>query len=34
MRAISYAILRRGNEVLLRLRSGTGFMDGFWSISA
>lgn len=34
MRAISYAILRRGNEVLLQLRSRTGFVDGFWSNSA
>ena len=34
MRAISYAILRRADEVLLQLRSGTGFMDGFWSMAA
>ncbi|MGH3651635.1 NUDIX domain-containing protein [Glutamicibacter sp.] len=34
MKAISYAILRRGNDVLLQLRSGTGYMDGFWSTAA
>lgn len=34
MPAISYAILRRADEVLLQLRSGTGYMDGFWSTAA
>ncbi|UYQ76244.1 NUDIX domain-containing protein [Glutamicibacter sp. JL.03c] len=34
MTAISYVVLRRGEEVLLQLRRGTGFMDGCWSIAA
>ncbi|MBF6673388.1 NUDIX domain-containing protein [Glutamicibacter sp. FBE19] len=34
MTAISYVVLRRGNEVLLQLRQSTGFMDGCWGIAA
>lgn len=30
----SYVILRRGGEVLLQLRSGTGYMDGWWGCAA
>jgi len=34
MTAISYVVLRLGNEVLLQLRQGTGFMDGYWGTAA
>ncbi|MBM7791101.1 NUDIX hydrolase [Tenggerimyces flavus] len=30
----SYLILRRGEEVLLSLRGGTGWRDGYWSLPA
>lgn len=30
----AYVLLRRGDEVLLQLRSGTGFRDGFWASGA
>lgn len=29
-----YVYLRRGNEVLLQLRQGTGYMDGMWAAGA
>jgi len=32
--AASYVILRRGNEVLLQRRHGTGYMDGWWATMA
>ena len=32
--AASYVVLRRGDEVLLQLRRGTGYMDGFWATIA
>ena len=32
--AASYVVLRRGDEVLLQLRRGTGYMDGFWATMA
>lgn len=30
----AYVALRRGDEVLLLLRAGTGYMDGYWAIPA
>jgi len=30
----AYVILRRGDEVLLQLRRGTGYMDGYWATAA
>ncbi|HEY3001403.1 MAG TPA: NUDIX domain-containing protein [Kribbellaceae bacterium] len=30
----SYVVLRRGEQVLMLLRSGTGFMDGYWAVPA
>jgi 8-oxo-dGTP diphosphatase len=30
----AYVILRRGAEVLLQLRSGTGYRDGYWACAA
>lgn len=30
----AYVFLRRGSEVLLQLREGTGFMDGHWAAAA
>ncbi len=30
----AYVLLRRGGEVLLQLREGTGFMDGHWAAAA
>lgn len=30
----AYVLLREGNEVLLQLRSGTGYMDGHWACAA
>lgn len=27
----AYIVLRRGGEVLLQLRQGTGYMDGYWA---
>jgi 8-oxo-dGTP pyrophosphatase MutT (NUDIX family) len=30
----SYLFLRRGEDVLLQLREGTGFMDGHWAAAA
>jgi 8-oxo-dGTP diphosphatase len=30
----AYVALRRGDEVLLLLRAGTGYMDGFWAVPA
>lgn len=30
----SYVFLRRGDDVLLQLREGTGFMDGHWAAAA
>lgn len=32
--AASYVVLRRGDEVLLQLRAGTGYRDGFWALLA
>jgi len=32
--AASYVVLRRGEEVLLQLRRGTGYMDEHWSVLA
>ncbi|WP_448061033.1 NUDIX hydrolase [Cellulomonas hominis] len=32
--AASYVVLRRGDEVLLHLRQGTGYMDGHWACLA
>jgi 8-oxo-dGTP diphosphatase len=29
-----YVLLRRGDEVLLQLRQGTGFRDGYWAVGA
>lgn len=31
---VSYVLFRRGEHVLLQLRAGTGFMDGYWSTAA
>lgn len=30
----AYVVLRRGDEVLLQLRRGTGYMDGHWACAA
>lgn len=30
----AYVVVRRGDEVLLHLREGTGYMDGFWALPA
>ena len=30
----SYVYLRRGDEVMLQLRSGTGYLDGHWVAGA
>ncbi len=30
----SYVLLRKGDDVLLQLRRGTGFMDGHWAAAA
>lgn len=30
----AYVLLREGNDVLLQLRSGTGYMDGHWACAA
>ncbi|HEY0473478.1 MAG TPA: NUDIX domain-containing protein [Kribbella sp.] len=30
----AYVVLRRGDEVLLLLRSNTGYMDGYWAVPA
>lgn len=30
----AYVVLRRGDEVLLQLREGTGYMDGRWACAA
>jgi len=30
----AYVLLRRGDEVLLQLRAGTGYMDGHWAAAA
>lgn len=30
----AYLVLRRGDEVLLQLRRGTGYMDGYWACAA
>ncbi len=30
----AYVALRRGDQVLLLLRAGTGYMDGFWAVPA
>nr|WP_255669109.1 NUDIX domain-containing protein [Aeromicrobium duanguangcaii] len=32
--AAAYVILRRGDEVLLQLRAGTGYRDGHWAVLA
>lgn len=32
--AAAYVVLRRGDEVLLQLRRGTGYRDGHWSVLA
>jgi 8-oxo-dGTP pyrophosphatase MutT (NUDIX family) len=32
--AASYVVLRRGDEVLLHLRRGTGYRDGHWALPA
>ncbi|MTB89377.1 NUDIX domain-containing protein [Aeromicrobium senzhongii] len=32
--AAAYVILRRGDEVLLQLREGTGYRDGHWALLA
>lgn len=32
--AASYVVLRRGDEVLLQLRRGTGYMDEYWAVLA
>jgi 8-oxo-dGTP diphosphatase len=32
--AASYLVVRRDDEVLLQLRRGTGYMDGFWATLA
>lgn len=32
--AAAYVVLRRRDEVLLQLRSGTGYMDGYWAVLA
>ena len=30
----AYVVLRRDDEVLLQLRRGTGYMDGYWACAA
>jgi 8-oxo-dGTP pyrophosphatase MutT (NUDIX family) len=30
----AYVVLRRGDEVLLQLRQGTGYLDGHWACAA
>jgi 8-oxo-dGTP diphosphatase len=30
----AYVLFRRGDEVLLQLRQGTGYMDGHWAMAA
>jgi 8-oxo-dGTP pyrophosphatase MutT (NUDIX family) len=30
----AYVVLRQGTEVLLQLRSGTGYRDGYWACAA
>jgi 8-oxo-dGTP diphosphatase len=30
----AYVVLRRDDEVLLQLRDGTGYMDGYWAAAA
>ncbi len=32
--AAAYVVLRRGDDVLLQLRQGTGYMDGWWGLLA
>jgi 8-oxo-dGTP pyrophosphatase MutT (NUDIX family) len=32
--AAAYVVLRRGDEVLLQLRQGTGYRDGHWATAA
>jgi len=32
--AAAYVILRRGDEVLLQQRAGTGYRDGYWAVIA
>lgn len=32
--AAAYVVLRRGDEVLVQRRAGTGYRDGFWSVVA
>jgi 8-oxo-dGTP diphosphatase len=32
--AAAYVILRRGDEVLLQQRAGTGYRDGYWAVLA
>lgn len=32
--AAAYVVLRRGSQVLLQLRQGTGYMDGHWAVLA
>lgn len=32
--AAAYVALRRGDEVLLQLRAGTGYRDGYWALLA
>jgi len=32
--AAAYVVLRRGDDVLLQLRAGTGYMDGRWAVLA
>ena len=32
--AASYVVLRKGDEVLLQLRRGTGYLDGHWALLA
>ncbi len=34
MKALAYALMVRDDQVLLQLRQGTGFMDGYWSAAA
>lgn len=31
---VSYVVIRRGDQVLLQLRQGTGYMDGHWATAA
>lgn len=32
--AAAYVVLQRGDEVLLQLRAGTGYLDGHWAVLA